>query len=201
MYCKNCGKLITSIATECPYCHAKVVEDTQISSNSLLYNNANSYTYNNSRYNKQNNSPIVNFIASICIIIGIIILIKNCFDFAEWTDNYYGANSNKRYGTNTSTTLKTKNSLELVGNVSVTSSGGYGYYTHYFEGILKNVSGRKLDYAQVSFVIYDTAGNNIGSAFDNVNFIDVNGTWKFKAMYFGEEQRIKYNLEPEISSW
>ena len=94
-----------------------------------------------------------------------------------------------------------KNSLELVGNVSMTSSGGYGYYTYNIEGILKNVSGKRLDYAQVSFVIYDMAGNNIGSAFDNVNYIDVNGTWKFKAIYFGQEPNIKYSANPEITSW
>ena len=94
-----------------------------------------------------------------------------------------------------------KSSLELVGNVSVTSEGGYGYYTHHFEGILKNVSGRKIDYAQVSFVVYDKAGNNIGSAFDNVNYIDANGTWKFSAMYFGKESKIKYNPVPEITVW
>ena len=48
----------------------------------------------------------------------------------------------------------------------MTSSGSYGYYTYYIEGILKNVSGKKLNYAQVSFVIYDMDGNNIGSAFN-----------------------------------
>lgn len=94
-----------------------------------------------------------------------------------------------------------KQTLELVGNVTMTSSGGYGYYTYNIEGVLKNVSGKKLNYAQVTFVIYDTAGNNIGSAFDNVNYIDVNGTWKFKATYFGQEANIKYSPVPEISSW
>lgn len=94
-----------------------------------------------------------------------------------------------------------KQSLELVGNVTMTSSGGYGYYTYNIEGVLKNVSGKKLNYAQVSFVIYDSAGNNIGSAFDNINYIDVNGTWKFKATYFGQESNIKYSSVPEISSW
>ena len=94
-----------------------------------------------------------------------------------------------------------KQSLELVGNVTMTSSGSYGYYTYNIEGVLKNVSGKKLNYAQVSFVIYDSAGNNIGSAFDNINYIDVNGTWKFKATYFGQEANIKYSPVPEISSW
>lgn len=94
-----------------------------------------------------------------------------------------------------------KNSLQLVGNVTMTSSGSFGYYTYNIEGVLKNVSGKKLNYAQISFVIYDMDGNNIGSAFDNINYIDVNGTWKFKATYFGEEANIKYSAEPEISCW
>lgn len=94
-----------------------------------------------------------------------------------------------------------KEALELVGDISLTSSGSYGFYTYSIEGILKNVSGRKLDYAQISFVIYDTSGNNIGSAFDNVNYIDANGTWRFKATYFGQEPNIKYSKEPEITVW
>lgn len=94
-----------------------------------------------------------------------------------------------------------KQALELVGDVTMSSSGSYGYYTYNIEGILKNVSGKKLNYAQVSFVIYDTAGNNVGSAFDNINYIDVNGTWKFSATYFGKEPKIKYSPAPEITSW
>ena len=211
MYCRNCGKPITSTATECPYCHIKVIENTPVSNNRAIFNNPNSYTYNNSKYGNQNtynNQKILSigdWIATICIIIGFIMLIKSGFDYAELDENYYGMNPDERYGTSSSTTynsiLVPKNSLELVGDVTMTSSGSFGYYTYLFEGILKNVSGQTLDYAQVSFVIYDMAGNNIGTAFDNVNYIDADGTWKFKAMYFGEESKIKYDSEPKITSW
>lgn len=209
MYCKNCGKPITSIATECPYCHEKLIKNTTISNNNSIYNNPSPYTYNNSKYNNQKILSIGDWIATICIISGIILIIKSGFDYTEWNDNYYGMNPDERYGTTSSTTSSTtykpipapKNSLELVGNVTMTSSGSFGYYTYSIEGILKNVSGKRLDYAQVAFVIYYMAGNNIGSAFDNVNYIDVNGTWKFKAMYFGEEQKIKYDPVPQITSW
>lgn len=33
MYCRKCGKQITSIATECPYCYEKVIENVDISNN------------------------------------------------------------------------------------------------------------------------------------------------------------------------
>lgn len=44
MYCKQCGKQITSIATECPYCHEKVVENAPTPNNyssTLNYNTQN----------------------------------------------------------------------------------------------------------------------------------------------------------------
>lgn len=133
----------------------------------------------------------------ICIIVWLIWM-GLMYISGKWVMNK-AEDIAKDFGQNYSEAQQS--SLELVGNVSMTSSGSFGYYTHSIEGILKNVSGRKLDYAQVSFVVYDTAGNNIGSAFDNVNFIDANGTWKFKAVYFGQEATIRYNPEPEITLW
>lgn len=64
------------------------------------------------------------------------------------------------------------------------SSVAYGYYTYNIEGVLEKFQ-VKLDYTQVAFVIYDSAGNNIGFTFDNINYIEVDDAWKFKATYFG----------------
>lgn len=116
-------------------------------------------------------------------------------------NNAYEYLSKYKLNSDYKTNLLPKDSLELVSDLTMTSSDSFGYYTYYIEGILKNVSGKRLDYAQVAFVIYDMAGNNIGSAFDNVNYIESNGTWKFKAMYFGQEQAIKYDPTPKITSW
>lgn len=52
MYCKQCGKQITSIATECPYCHEKVIENIPNSNN-----NSNNSMYN-MQYVEENNKGI-----------------------------------------------------------------------------------------------------------------------------------------------
>lgn len=52
MYCKQCGKQITSIATECPYCHEKVIENNPISNN-----NSNDSMYK-MQYVEENNKGI-----------------------------------------------------------------------------------------------------------------------------------------------
>ena len=52
MYCKQCGKQITSIATECPYCHEKVIEHNPISNN-----NSNDSMYK-MQYVEENNKGI-----------------------------------------------------------------------------------------------------------------------------------------------
>ena len=133
--------------------------------------------------------------AAFIILVGLMYIIRNVFTntakdvVKDFKQTYSEAVEEQ------------KEELELVGDVTMTSSGSFGYYTYNIEGILKNVSGRKLDYAQVSFVIYDINGNNIGSAFDNINYINAGGTWKFKATYFGQETNIKYSTKPEISSW
>lgn len=90
MYCKKCGKPITSIATECPYCHEKVIEDTPIS------NNSNNPIYNNesNRYNDiKRKSSIGSFIVIIGIIIAVIIIIKVLGDNTDSRKNYHSMTS------------------------------------------------------------------------------------------------------------
>lgn len=50
MYCKNCGKQISSIADECPYCKTKVNEIS--TSNYQTYNNQNNSSYRVEENNK-----------------------------------------------------------------------------------------------------------------------------------------------------
>lgn len=56
------------------------------------------------------------------------------------------------------------------------------YSIKYIVGVLKNNDVSKTNYVQVTFNLYDKEGNVIGTALDNINTIEPNGTWKFKAI-------------------
>ncbi len=66
MYCKNCGKQISSIADECPYCKTKVNENNNQQKN----NNS-----NNVLYYGMNGKPVTTW----KFIVGIILLIGGIF--------------------------------------------------------------------------------------------------------------------------
>lgn len=72
MYCQNCGKQITSIANECPYCKAKVNE-TNTQTN---YQQPNNSGLNKNLYNGMNGKPVPiwKFIIGIILLIGGTIL-------------------------------------------------------------------------------------------------------------------------------
>jgi len=66
-------------------------------------------------------------------------------------------------------------------------------------GTVINKSNRKLDYAQISFSLFDVAGNQIGSTFDNINHWAPGATWKFNAVLL-ENNVDSYKLE-EVSGF
>jgi hypothetical protein len=56
------------------------------------------------------------------------------------------------------------------------------YGTKYITGSVKNNSDKSYKYAQISFMLYDDDDAQVGSAFANINNLESNGTWKFKAI-------------------
>ena len=56
----------------------------------------------------------------------------------------------------------------------------YGYIT--ITGEIKNNTNKLYTYAQVTFTLYDESGAQVGTAMDNINNFEANGTWKFKAI-------------------
>ena len=55
----------------------------------------------------------------------------------------------------------------------------------YIEGVIKNNSGKKYTNAEVIFNLYDSNGNQIGTAVANSNTFDEYGKWKFRAIGLG----------------
>jgi len=52
----------------------------------------------------------------------------------------------------------------------------------YIEGNIKNNTNRKYTYVQVTFNLYDKDGLQLGTAMANINYLEPNGTWKYKAI-------------------
>ena len=59
-------------------------------------------------------------------------------------------------------------------------------FSTYVAGVLKNNGGKK-GYVQITVPCYDKNGAKLGDALANVNDIEANGKWKFKAIYMGSE--------------
>ncbi|MEF9969939.1 MAG: FxLYD domain-containing protein [Ruthenibacterium sp.] len=71
----------------------------------------------------------------------------------------------------------------------------------YIKGIVKNNSGKDCTYVQITFTLYDKDGNQIGTALDNINNLEKDGTWKFKAMALAEEGEIANYKLTEITGF
>lgn len=73
MYCQNCGKQITSIANECPYCKTKVNENN----NQTEYQQINNNGLNKNLYNGMNGKPVPvwKFILGLILVGGGIFIV------------------------------------------------------------------------------------------------------------------------------
>ena len=79
-----------------------------------------------------------------------------------------------------------KEKFEIVGDITNESD----MFAVYLSGVIKNNSGKDCTYVQVTFNLYDKDGNQIGTALDNINNLEKDGTWKFKAMGMGESGEV-----------
>ena len=84
--------------------------------------------------------------------------------------------------------------VQIVSGPTVIGTGG----TRIISGTIRNSSGKELIMVQITFATYDTAGNKIGEAFDNVNNLGANETWKFEALIGSIV--VSYRLE-DLSVW
>ena len=97
------------------------------------------------------------------------------------------------------TTTEPKENLTLeTGHKGYSDEYGFSYY---IEGTIKNNTDKVYSYVDVEFSVYDKAGNNLGSCYDNNSNLDANGTWKFKALCSGEAKDIASYKLVEISGY
>ena len=72
--------------------------------------------------------------------------------------------------------------------------------TTYIEGEIKNNTDKTYSYVEVTFNLYDENGAQLGTAIDNINNLEPNATWKYKAIGLATEKVATYKLV-EISGW
>ena len=97
-----------------------------------------------------------------------------------------GSSSTSTGGDVTTSNVTKKEKFEIIGDITTESD----MFAIYLSGVIKNNSGKDCTYVQVTFNLYDKDGNQIGTALDNINNLEKDGTWKFKAMGMGESGEV-----------
>ena len=95
-------------------------------------------------------------------------------------------------------TMKTNTATEKFTLVSdeMTSDS----FSTYIQGEIKNNTDKTYSYAQVTFNVYDSSGAQIGTAVDNINNFEPNGTWRYKAIALTTDKVASYKFV-EITGW
>lgn len=91
-----------------------------------------------------------------------------------------------------------KESYELsISDTQLTVSyNEYLGYSASITGVATNTSGRNLSYASIEFSVYDSNGNNLGTALANINNLGKGDTWRFEAtlLDFPKTRPASYKL-------
>lgn len=75
-------------------------------------------------------------------------------------------------------------------------------FATYIKGSLTNNTDTKWSYVQVTYIIYDKSGDQVGTAMDNLNGLKPGKTWKFKAIAVDVEPSKADSFElDEVSYW
>lgn len=138
----------------------------------------------------------------ILIIFGLIVI------FAVVTG---GKGSSKAQNSSTSSTSVSsgENAIQAINNstsklkleeVDAPQIADKGYGMKSVEGSMKNISGKTLSYAQVTFALYDSDGAQIGTAVANINNLTKDSVWKYSAVALTTEEWVSCELT-EIDAW
>ena len=108
-----------------------------------------------------------------------------------------GTGNNNNNSTSTSSTSEIQQTQEKFSLID--SEGSHDGFAYYVTGSIKNNTDKEYSYVQVTFNLYDAEGAQIGTAMANINNLEANGIWKFKA-FGGTEKAASYKLN-EITGW
>ena len=63
-------------------------------------------------------------------------------------------------------------------------------YTTTISGTFTNLTDSQLGYVSVSYNLFDTDGNQLGTAYANASNLDAGGTWKFEAVGMYDQAKV-----------
>jgi len=112
-----------------------------------------------------------------------------------------GSGLTSKSTTTVNTTVETVKSIKTVETVEtkvtpvvekeklevLTSSLVKEGYLKYVSGTVRNNSTKQYGYVQIQFNLYDKDGSQVGSAMANLNNLEPNGIWKYKAIVMDDE--------------
>lgn len=74
-------------------------------------------------------------------------------------------------------------------------------FSYYIEGSVKNNTDKAYSYVSITFNVYDADGAQLGTAYDNINNLEANGTWKFKAVKLSDADKVASYKLVEIKGY
>lgn len=109
-----------------------------------------------------------------------------------------GANSNSKNNEKKKTTTEEK--FSIIEGTEKGYADDYGF-AYYIEGTIQNNTDKTYSYVQVSYNVYDSSNNNLGTCIANNNNLGSKETWKYKAICSGDAKSIATYKLNEIKGW
>ncbi|MDD4624010.1 MAG: FxLYD domain-containing protein [Bacilli bacterium] len=153
-----------NIMKKCRYCMTEIDSKAKICPNCKKSQSSNA------------NKLIKSLIKIFLVVIMILVLLYACSSLAsigsKVLDKEIDAIEQSKYS--------------IIEEPTIIIEGSEYLKAKYIVGTVKNNTNSKTNYVQIIFNLYDKENNVIGSAFDNINHIEPNGSWKFKAIILEE---------------
>ena len=110
------------------------------------------------------------------------------------------SSSNTSSGQNAIQTINNVSSKSKLEEVTAPQAVSKGYGIMSIEGSMKNISGKTLSYAQITFALYDKDGAQVGTAVANINNLTKDSVWKYSATPLTMDEWASFELT-EIDAW
>lgn len=129
----------------------------------------------------------------IRVTIGVVVGIAGLIGLGLVVGNYVASNQDPASAV---PAPAPQGGLELI-DTPKAATNEYGYME--ITGRVKNTSSKTYAYAQITFIVANDAGEQVGSAMANVNSLEAGATWKFRAVSLASGGS-KFKLG-KISGW